>query len=213
MTVPDVAVSGFVVNRQYVRMEAPEDSGFAGFWADVRQNLTNGERRMLIDALNEITERETAALDAIRAEMQALSDAADAGEDRRALNAQSVPLLSRFDAEREQYQREAWLLITPHIRSWNAVLMDGDVVTPIPAPADGGMASIEAITSDMAEWLCQRVLVAYRSGKGVSSSLKKPGGSPPPGGGPKLSSGKANGQVSPTRRKSSPSLSASAFQA
>ena len=213
MTVPDVAVSGFVVNRQYVRMEAPEDSGFAGFWADVRQNLTNGERRVLIDALNEITERETAALDAIRAEMQALSDAADAGEDRRALNAQSVPLLSRFDAEREQYQREAWLLITPHIRSWNAVLMDGDVVTPIPAPADGGMASIEAITSDMAEWLCQRVLVAYRSGKGVSSSSKKPGGSPPPGGGPKLSSGKASGPASPTRRKSSPSLSASAFQA
>lgn len=211
---PDVAVSGFVVNRQYVRMEAPEESGFGGFWAEVRQNLTNGERRVLIDTLNEIAERETAALDAIRADMQAISDAVEAGGDRRTLNTRSVPILNRFEGAQTQYQREAWSLITPHIRAWNAVLMDDESVEPIPPPCDGGMESIEAITKEMADWLCQSVLVAYRSGKGVSSPLKKPGGSPPPTGGPKHANGAAPATSNTRpRQKRSSSRSASTFNA
>lgn len=207
---PDMAVSGFVVNRQYVRMDAPGDSAFAGFWAEVRQNLTNGERKTLIDTLQDLNDREQRQRDALAseiAEMQATiaeRKAANTPADKAFTQSVAV-LMGKVDAIADATQREAMALVIPHIRAWNAVEMDGDDVTPIPPPMEGGMASIDAITSEMGDWLCGALLIAYRSGKGVRTSSRKRDGSPPQQGGPKRGKRGANGASD-----SLPSLSTSA---
>lgn len=219
MTVPEMAVSGFVVNRQYVRMEAPENSVYAGFWAEVRQNLTNGERKTLMDALQAISEREQDERAALSAEIDAMQAEI---EERRTANAPQdkafitklADLTGKLDVITDRAQRDAVALVVPHVKAWNAVEMDGDEVRPIPPPCEGGMASIDAITADMGVWLCGALLSAYRSGKGVRTPAKKPDDLPPPVGGPKRAKGGGNGASGSRRsRQSSNGLSASAFQA
>lgn len=215
---PDMAVSGFVVNRQYVWLEAPETAVFAGFRAEVRQNLTNGERRLLIDQLAEIAEREKSQRDALRGDVESMQATIDK---RRAAN---TPIDAAFVIElnsltdkltniADAAQREAAALVLPHVRAWNAIEMDGEEAIPIPPPMEGGMASIDAITAEMGDWLCLALLSAYRSGKGVSSPSKRRADSPPPMGGPKRAKSGASGRNSHRPHQQSAGPSVSTFQA
>ena len=211
MTVPDMAVSNmFILTDRYVRVDAPDDSEFAGFWCDVRQNLSNGDRRILIDRLDELG---AAASDEIEASRQ-LADAIRAQlvdgvppDEQRALIRQLGEMTDRMETLADQAVRDQWALVAPYVRDWNAY--QGDPPERIPPPAEGGVESMDAVTRDMSNWIVREVLQAYRSGKGVTKRSTPPGASGLPMGGPKASSNGASASPSQAHRKSSSGRSAS----
>lgn len=203
----DMAMSPrFVVAEQYLRVEAPEDSAFAGFWAEVRENLTNGERQQLLDRLQEIEETDEQRFQASHAVTRELDErmtAAAGNVSAQAIVAAEIDIfLEAWRRETESRKRLKWALVTPYIRAWNVATRDGEDAEYIdaPPPSVGGIAALEHVTEDMAIWLCSLVLAAYRLGKGVNRQLKKPNASPGPTPGPNIASAKAR-KTSSTRRR------------
>lgn len=218
MTVPDMAVSDhFILAKRYVRVDAPADSEFAGFWCEVRQNLSNGERKLLIERLDELAERANERIEAARVEAVTINDQLTAGvpiPEQRELVKRLNAMTEQMNEVAEQSRVDRWALVAPHIHDWNAYTSDGDEAPVKVEPPDvGGVASLGEITSPMADWISTVVLQAYRSGKGVTNRSTPPGGSGQPGGGPKVANGKAKSARIRPSQTSSPGPSASAFQA
>jgi hypothetical protein len=216
---PELAVSApFILSERYIRVDAPDDSGFAGFWCEVRQNLSNGDRRLLVEALDEISDSAAEQIEASRVEAERIAESLNAGlppTEQRAALKRLGELTAQMEELGELARTQRWALAAPHIRDWNAHTSEGDEtpakVTP---PAKGGVLSLDEITRDMADWIVNQVLMAYRSGKGVLNRSTPPGDSGRPTGGPKAASGKGrNTSTTPTRPKNSSGHSASAFQA
>lgn len=209
----------FILAERFVRVDAPADSAFAGFWAEVRQNLSNGERRLLIEHLDTLQAETEATARPLLEESTALGEAAKAGS----LEPESVRVavatieantteINRLAAAMHQRANE---LIAPHVRDWN-VYQPGEDGTPVKVapPAEAGPAAFDAITDEMALWLRASLLAAYRSGKGVTTPSPPRGGSPPPTGGPRRGPGKArNMSATPCPQTSSSGLLPSMYQA
>jgi hypothetical protein len=214
MTVPDMAVSDnkFILAERYIRVDAPDDSGFAGFWCEVRQNLSNGERRLLIERLDELGAQAVDRIEASRTEQIAaqLKEGATP-EEQRAMVKRMNELTEQMNAVADESRVQRWSLVAPHIRDWNAY--EGDPPQRIDPPQVAGIASLDAVTQGMADWITQELLQAYRSGKGVLNRSTPPGGSGRPTGGPKVPTGKGTKRNTPAHLTSSSGLSASPFQA
>ena len=212
-----VSESKFILSERYLRVEAPEDSGFAGFWCEVRQNLSNGDRRLLIERLDEIAGNAQEQIVACQSEAAAIQEALKAGvpaDEQRVQIARLNQLADQMDKLAEQSRVSRWALVAPHIRDWNAYTSDGDEEpVKVEPPAKAGPDSLDAVTRDMADWITNELLMAYRSGKGVLNRSKPPGGSGLPMGGPKLGKSSGTKRRSPTPQTSSSGPSAFGFQA
>lgn len=210
---PEMAVSGYLIER-YVRIDAPEDSGFPGFWCEVRQNLSNGDRKRLVEAIDDAIQPAIDEIEASKAENRGYSAELKEGaapERQTAILKRLSEMSDRMDALAEQMDETRWRLVAPYVRDWNA--FEGDPPERIPPPQMGGVDSMNAVTRDMANWIAGEVLQAYRSGKGVLNRSKPPGDSGLPTGGPRQASGTAKSGSTRRSRTSSPGPSASAFQA
>lgn len=215
---PGMAVSDqFILSKRYIRVDAPADSEFAGFWCEVRQNLSNGERKVLIERLDDIAASaadQIAASQAEGAEIQAALKAGLPIDEQRAQITRINQLADQMDKLADAARIARWGLVAPHVRDWNAYTSEGDE-TPakVEPPATAGVASLDEITRAMADWMTGEVLQAYRSGKGVLNRSKPPGGSEQPTGGPKAASGTGTKRNTRSRQTSSSGHSPSAFQA
>lgn len=181
----------FVTRARYTRLEC-EEPNYEGLWADVRTNLTHGEREAFIEALRELDDRQEAWRLARQAEAVAIdaavADAPDAAAKAEAEAARRTWL--RGIEDRGAEIRAARLaLVAPYVRAWNVCTEDdaGQVVE-VPAPMDGGLASFEATDEVIEGWLVLGVVVGYRTGKGVRTSASGSGASPAPTSGPQLAS-------------------------
>lgn len=196
----------FVVAENYLRVDAPQESAFAGFWAEVRENLTNGERQVLLDRLQEIEDGDERRFQDSRTttrELDARMTAAAGDVSQQAAIAAEIDVyLEQWRRETETRKRLKWALITPYIRAWNVATRDGEDAAYLdtPPPSVGGIASFEHVTEGMGVWLCSLVLAAYRLGKGVRWQLSKPNDSPGLTPGPNIASAKAR-KASSTRRR------------
>lgn len=207
----------FILSERYIRVDAPADSGFAGFWCEVRQNLSNGERKVLIERMDEIAESATAQITASQAEAATIQDALKTGlpaDEQRSRLARMSQLIEQMETLADASRLARWALVAPYVRDWNAYTSEGDEnPVKVEPPAVAGAASLDEITRDMADWITNEVLQAYRSGKGVLNRSKPPGDSGQPTGGPKAASGKGTKRSSPPPQTSSSGHSTSAFQA
>ena len=216
---PDMAVSDskFILSERYLRVDAPAESGFVGFWCEVRQNLSNGERKALIERLDDIAGNAQEQITACQSEAATIQDALKAGvpaDEQRAGIARLNQLADQMDKLADTARIQRWSLVAPHIRDWNAYTSTGDEEPQkVEPPAKAGPDSLDAVTRDMADWITNELLMAYRSGKGVLNRSKPPGGSGLPTGGPKLGKSSGTKRRSPAPQTSSSGHAASAFQA
>lgn len=130
----------FAVNARY-RWEDCDEPGYEGFRAEIRVNLTNGERRAFVRRLDEILAYSAAWLTAPDAERD----------------------------QDDTPARQQWALIAPYVRAWNAVWLDEETgeAMDIPAPAVGGPDVLDQIDDPMRDWLVLAIVGGYRGGKGV----------------------------------------------
>lgn len=216
---PEMAVSDrFILAERFVRLDAPADSTFAGFWVEVRQNLTNGERKVLIERLDEIAQAVAETSGPLITESNAQAERVRGGELSGPEAAAAIQRINAITTQLTDATATAHLnamaLILPHIRDWN-VYQPGEDGEPVKAepPATAGLSAMDAITDEMGEWLKVQVLSAYRSGKGVTKRSTPPGASGLPTGGPKVAQSKARKARIPASQTSSPGHSASMYQA
>ena len=194
----------FIPKARYIRIECDltDDSGelrYPGFWCEVRQNMTNGERDELVRDIREIDEQITAladetmdaaeTLDATLAEARRKPDDAPAdwkadSKRIRALQAEQRAMLDAYTQRATELDRQKRDLIAPHIKAWNLYEADSDEEpTPVPPPCEGGAAVLEAIEPDLCQWMIVTCMTAYRLGKALGSSMtsgapQEPGNAP-----------------------------------
>lgn len=204
-------VMPYIPKQRFVRIDCDlqgptGEPSYPGFWFEARQNLTNGERSELVDAIQaldhqiaEVTDvaMDTAeALDATLAGLRRKPDDAAPdwqpdGKAIRCVQAEQREVLDRHIATVTALDRERRDLVTPHIRAWNLFEAgdDGEPV-PVPPPAEGGVAVLEAVEPELSQWMIVSCLNAYRLGKGLSSSMRSGGSqeptNAPPAAGPQI---------------------------
>ena len=194
-TPPPVMVQAvpFVFRDRYEWVEAPEDTGFGGFAAEVRVNLPNGEMRAFLDEIRDIEMARIAVFSVHEAEQRKLLGKRDAMavddlKGREANLKDYEVMLRRHMDERHAIDVRTYDLVAPHIRDWNAYeSVDGGEAVKILPPVVGGAASFDAIDNAMTAWLVGTVATAYRTGKGVRRSSLLPADTPEPS--PEQSSG------------------------
>jgi len=179
MSVP--SIQPFVLREQYVRVNCDlkgkdGELAYDGLWIECRKNLTNGEREILIqldeeisDELTEIGARYVEQGNVIDAERLTLAPDDKDGHER--LNAATHALVKAQTREYKATARKRQELIVPHIRAWNLFTLDDDGnATPVPPPKDGGIAMLEEVTPDLVGWMLTMLLTAYRTGFGIGSA-------------------------------------------
>jgi hypothetical protein len=189
---------------------------YAGLWAEVRRNLTNGERRHLTEAAAEIDARVEALMKAHEAESAAYLDALKAAEgdddrQRALIDARTSEVLAYAETMTEAGV-ERFGLIAPHIHRWNLVTIgDAGDVEPVPSPREDAAAALAAITPEIAGWLLNTTLMAYRAGFPIGSRTSGARQEPTPE--PSAEKPKTRGSNSRRSRTTSSSRSPSTFEA
>jgi hypothetical protein len=182
----------FVLKARYIRIDCDlkDEAGelsYPGFWFEARQNLTNGERRELVDALKAIDDQISVWHNNVMDRADDLDDEAallrtrpdDAPDnwkaDERALRkvqSASRSLLNDHQVELIRLDRMRRDLVTPYIRAWNLFEpSDEGEPIPVPPPVEGGAVVLEEAAPDLAQWMIGQCTQAYRSGKALSSSM------------------------------------------
>jgi len=179
----------FVTRARYTRLEC-EEPNYEGLWADVRTNLTHGEREAFIEALRELDDRQEAWRLQRAAEAKGIDAAvADAPNEEAKQEAEAArkAWLRQVEDRGAEIRAARLELIAPYIKAWNVCTEDakGEVVE-VPAPMDGGLASFDATDEVIENWLVIGVVIGYRTGKGVRSSASGSGGSPERTSGPQV---------------------------
>ncbi len=174
----------FVFRERYEWVEAPEETGFGGFAAEVRVNLPNGEMRAFLDDIRDIEMDRIAMFTAQDVEQRAImAERAALPTDDLKAQTESLQeynrLLMAHKEARVAIDVRTYDLVAPHIRDWNAYeSIDGGKPTKIAPPAIGGAAAFDAIDNAMTQWLVNTVATAYRTGKGVRRSSMLPADTP-----------------------------------
>lgn len=174
----------FIARDRYVWVEC-ELPGYEGFRAEVRQNLTQGERTTLRERLAELEEQ--------MADLQlGHMERAREIDERRAVattpvesmreSAATRDLLAEFSVEVERRLLQQNELIAPHVRAWNLFLPGADgEPEPVPAPQVAGPGVFDELDRPLVGWLISEVLMAYRGGKGLSAGSTRSAEQPAPG--------------------------------
>ncbi len=174
----------FIARERYVTVEC-DLPGYEGFSADVRQNLTQGERTALRERLAELEEG-LAAVQVSHLERAAEIDRRRGeAEDPLALmraQAGTRDLVAGYAAAVEETLRAQHALLAPHVRAWNLHLPGADGnPEPVPAPATAGPVVFDELDRPLVAWLVGEVLMAYRGGKGLSAGSTRSGAPQEPG--------------------------------
>ena len=182
----------FIVRERYVWVEC-DLPGYEGFRAEVRQNLTQGERTILRERLADL-EEQLAGLQETHLERAAEIDRrrGEADDPLLAVRAQAETrdLMASYGAAVEERLRSQHALLAPHVRAWNLFVPGADGVpeptptpepVPVPAPASAGAAVFDELDRPLVAWLIGEVLMAYRGGKGLSAGSTRSGAPPAPG--------------------------------
>lgn len=179
----------FVTRARYTRLEC-EQQDYEGLWAEVRTNLTHGEREAFIDALRELDDRQEAWQQERGAEAAGLDAAvaeAESAEAKQEAEAARKAWLRQVEDRGAEIRAARLSLIAPYIRAWNVCTEDETgAVVDVPAPIDGGLASFDFTDEVIENWLVIGVVVGYRTGKGVRSSASGSSGSPARTSGPQI---------------------------
>jgi hypothetical protein len=176
----------YIAGQRFVWVEC-DIAGYEGFRAEVRQNLRQGERNALREALAAIEDIvESVQLQAMERAQDI--DARVAQDDltatqQMALRAEQRRLLSQFNLDVERELQAQHRLIAPHVRAWNlyAVADDGEPV-PVPPPSVAGDEVFDQLDRPLIAWLIRELLMAYRGGKGLTASVMTSGEQPEHGG-------------------------------
>jgi hypothetical protein len=202
---------GFVLQAATIRVQCDvtdPESGlplYEGLWADVRRNLTNGERKALVEQAEAI-DRQAEALNADREQMterfrDALKAAeGDDAEQARLINEQ-IEWMNGLAEQMSEIGVQRFNLIAPHVHGWN--LVDMDTAETLPAPRVDAAAALDAITPEIAGWLLRTTLQAYRLGFPIGS--RQSGAQQEPT--PEPSAGNPKGSGSSSRRSRAKSSS------
>lgn len=208
LTMPGMPVGGYVLKAQTVRVDCDlldkrtGEPAYAGLWAEVRRNLTIGERRDLVEAANAIDARyrelQNAAHERSLAFNEALKAIPETEPAQRAdLIATQTAALHQHARDLEQIVIDRYLLVAPHIHRWNLHTMtDAGEIVPVPTPREGGMETLVQIDADLVGWLVHVTLQAYRLGFVPGSATS--GASPEPTPAPNAT--KPTASRSPSRR-------------
>jgi len=165
----------YVSGERFIWVEC-EEPGYEGFRAEVRQNLTQGERTLLRERLASIED----IIEAIQLDSMAKAEELDerttgskpSPAEQMRIKAEQRKLLAEFNADVEREMLEQHRLIAPYVRAWNLFRVgeDGEPVA-VPAPRDGGDDVFNQLERPLVSWLIYELLVAYRGGKGLSASV------------------------------------------
>lgn len=198
---PTSSLMPFVVAERWTWVDCDLE-GYEGFRAEVRLNLTNGERQRLQLLLTDVDEKRQEIATRRQAKIDALRAAKDLeGADPIALGQQLADELEATVAEHETNTTRIREAITPYIRAWNAAEKnDAGEIVDAPAPAVAGLAAFAAVDQVMEGWLVKATLEAYRGGNGFRLSATKQSASGQPG------SGRTDGSPAAKRRSTRPSL-------
>ena len=185
MTVPGMFIPKATTVRVWCDITDKEtgEKPYDGLWADVRRNLTNGERQEFRNAAQAIDDRGNSLLEARQeasgAHVAAMKEAEGDVDRQRDLIAQEIAGADEFFANAEALAFERFELVAPHVHAWNLAEIgdDGEAIA-IPAPRDGGMAVMASITSEIVRWLLDATMQAYRMGFAIGS--RKSGATPEP---------------------------------
>lgn len=213
---------GVVLQAITVRVECDakipgtEVLAYPGLWAEVRQNLTNGERRdfrQAADALDARAEQlNTQNRDRQEQYVAALKAAEEDKDHVAALIDARSEEISVYAQQLEQIGADRFALVAPHVHAWNLYAYDdAGEPQPVPAPRDGGTAVLDVIEDLIVLWLVRTTMTAYRMGFPVGSRIF--GAPPEPTPEPSDEKPKDSGSSSRPSRKKSSSPSPSKFEA
>jgi hypothetical protein len=176
------------LRAKYTWVDCPEID-YDDVSAEIRTNLSHGEREEFIDASNRIKRDLWDYLEG-RIERAGKIDAAvrDAKTDK----ARAIALAKRNTFRDEQdigtdpFRIRRIELVAPYIRDWNLgdVDPDGNLVKIMP-PMEGGLMSFATVDEVVLAWLLEAIESGYRGGKGLrtqssaSASLPEPTNAPP----------------------------------
>lgn len=213
---------GFVLQERTVRVwcdvvdKATGEKPYDGLWADVRRNLTNGERDEFKRAANEIDER----AEALTAEQNqinerftaAVKDAEGDPAEQDRLIREQIATLTAYAERATQIGVDRFTLVAPHVHGWNLQTMnDAGEIVPVPSPREIGAAALAHITPEIVGWLLGATLQAYRAGFPVGSRTSGAPLEPTPE--PNAASKPASTSNSRRSRKTSSSPNPSTFEA
>lgn len=155
----------FNLGNEYVWVQCAL-TDYRDFWAEVRLDLTNGERRALKTRHDELTAQRQAIEDRVvlkeaglRDRHRAAFDAGDAGA-MAAIAGEQIALNRDRDEARWLNQAAIYELIAPYIRNWNAVTPGTTEIAP--APQAVGIAAFDAINDVLGNWLYLALMTAYQ---------------------------------------------------
>lgn len=204
----------FVLKARTVRVECDvteagsEELAYPGLWAEVRRNLTNGEREQFREDARLIDERgEALAMERQQqsaAYIEAMKAAEDDPDKQRELIDAETAAINGYLADIEQIVHDRFMLIAPHIHGWNlADPGDGDVAdsVPIPPPRADADQAYGYLNAELVNWLLRATMQAYRLGFPIGSRTS--GASPEPTPEPSAESRVARGSRSRQSRKKS----------
>lgn len=171
--------TGFVLKARYSRVDCPEPD-YEGLWAEVRTNLTNGERALFLENVSELNDRIKTVFDEVFAQLRDLDartkEATDPDahvaltERRNEINREVDRMIAGEDDRLRAISDERLANLSPYVRAWNLCDDEGN---DVPAPAMGDLTCWQYADSVIAQWLIREVEQGYRSGKGVRSSSKR----------------------------------------
>lgn len=218
MTVPGMFIPKATTVRVWcdITDKVTGEKPYEGLWADVRRNLTNGERMEFVEASRAI-DVEGEALTTTRHEqhaayLKAMTEADGDADRQRALIAQEIAEADAFYTAAQTQMVARFELLAPHVHAWNVFEIDeqGEPV-PVPPPRDGGAAVLVSINNEIVRWLLDSTIQAYRMGFAIGSRTS--GAQPEPTPGPSAEKPNASTSSSRPSRKRSSSLKASTFEA
>lgn len=164
----------FSLANEYIWIQCPL-KGYTDVWAEVRLDLTNGERRALKTRNDELARHRQAIEDRIAVKGKELDDrhaVAFAAKDADALAAINEEL-AQFAQERSEArlmgQAAVYELIAPYVRNWNIPAPGTTTVAPTPQAA--GIAAFDAVNDVIGNWLFYAIITAY-SGNGFRPTVE-----------------------------------------
>jgi hypothetical protein len=164
--------------------------------AEIRTNLSHGEREQFIDASNRIKRD---LWDYLEGRIALATKIDAAVRDAKTDKARAVAIAKRTQFRDEQdrgtdpFRIRRIELVAPYIRDWNLGEIDADgEIVKIPPPMDGGLMSFATVDEVVLAWLLESIEQGYRGGKGLRTRSAASVPSPAPTSEPPTESDEAN---------------------
>lgn len=183
------------LRAKYTWVDCPEID-YEDVSAEIRTNLSHGEREAFIEASNRIKRDLWDFIESRIAAGAKLDEAVTNAKDQKAKVAaieKRRAFIDEQDRGTDPFRIRRIELVAPYIRDWNLGDVDADgTIVKIPPPIDGGVMSFATVDEVVLAWLLDAIEQGYRGGKGLRTRSRASDPTPEPTSAPPTESDEAS---------------------